>query len=123
MRRVASASPEMARRRGRGSLQGWRTAGGEDACRLAAARVAGARLGCQRQTGPVAPSRLVGQRRQAEVDAFARVAVALAVERLVRPVLLEQDRRQQVGARPARLSDILCKRFWWVLYLVGEDLR
>ena len=44
---------------------------------------------------------LVGQRRQAEIDAFAGVAVALAVQRLVLAVLLEHDRRQQVGARPA----------------------
>ena len=54
--------------------------------------------------------------RQAEIDAFARVAVALAVQRLMLAVLLEQDHRQQVGAGPAarrrverrrRLRDLL----------------
>ncbi len=44
---------------------------------------------------------LIGQRRQAESDAFARVAIALPVERLVLAVLLEQDHRQQVGTGPA----------------------
>ena len=59
---------------------------------------------------------LVGQGRQAQIDAFARVAVALPIQRLMLAVLLEQDRRQQVGARPAprrrmkrrrRLRDLL----------------
>ena len=63
-----------------------------------------------------ARTHLVGQRRQAEIDAFARVAVALSVERLVLAVLLEQDHRQQVGTGPAprrrverrrRLRDLL----------------
>ena len=63
-----------------------------------------------------AGAHLVGQRRQAEIDAFARVAVALAVQRLVLAVLLEQDHRQQVLAGPAprrrverrrRLRDLL----------------
>jgi len=63
-----------------------------------------------------AGAHLVGQGGQAEVDAFARIAVALAVQRLVLPVLLEDDRRQQVGASPAtghrverhrRLADLL----------------
>ena len=43
---------------------------------------------------------LVGQRRQAQIDALSRVAVPLPVQRQVLPVLLEQDRRQQVRARP-----------------------
>ena len=59
---------------------------------------------------------LVGQRRQAEIDALSRVAIPLPVERLVLPVLLEQDHGQQVRARPAarhrverrrRLRDLL----------------
>ena len=48
-----------------------------------------------------AGTHLISQGRQAEVDTLARIAVALAVQRLVRPILLEQDHRQQVGARPA----------------------
>ena len=44
---------------------------------------------------------LVGQRRQAQIDALSRVAVPLPVQRQVLPVLLEQDGRQQVRARPA----------------------
>jgi hypothetical protein len=44
---------------------------------------------------------LVSQRRQAERHALARVALGLAVERLMLPVLLEQDHRQQAGTRPA----------------------
>ena len=63
-----------------------------------------------------ARAHLVGQGRQAEIDAFARVTVALAVQRLMRAVLLEQDHRQQVLAGPAprrrmerrrRLADLL----------------
>ena len=45
---------------------------------------------------------LVGQGRQAEVDALARVAVALPVERLVRPELLEHDHGEQ--ARPEQAA-------------------
>ncbi len=41
------------------------------------------------------------QGRQAEIDALARVAVPLPVQRLVLPILLEDDRRQQVGTCPA----------------------
>ena len=48
-----------------------------------------------------ARTHLVGQRRGAEIDPFAGVAIPLPVQRLVLPVLLEQDRRQQVGTRPA----------------------
>ena len=63
-----------------------------------------------------AGAHLVGQGRQAEIDTFARVAIPLAVERLVLAVLLEDDHRQQVRARPApgcrverrrRLGDLL----------------
>ena len=48
-----------------------------------------------------AGAHLVGQGRQAEVDAFARIAVALPVQRLVLPILLEQDHGQQVRSRPS----------------------
>ena len=44
---------------------------------------------------------LVGQRRQAELDALTGVALGLAVERLMLGELLEQNHRQQVRARPA----------------------
>ena len=44
---------------------------------------------------------LVGQRRQAQIDALSRVALPLPVQRQVLPVLLEEDRRQQVRPRPA----------------------
>ena len=59
---------------------------------------------------------LVGQRRQAQLDAFVGIALALAVERLMLAVLLEQDHRQQARAGPAarermerrrRLADLL----------------
>ena len=39
---------------------------------------------------------LVGQRREAEIDAFAPIALALPVQRLMLAELLEQDHRQQV---------------------------
>ena len=55
----------------------------------------------QRPQRHSARTHLVGQRRGAEIDPFARVAIPLPVQRLVLPVLLEQDRRQQVGSRPA----------------------
>ena len=48
-----------------------------------------------------ARAHLVGQGRGAEIDALSRVAIALTVQRLMRPILLEEDRRQQVGAGPA----------------------
>ena len=44
---------------------------------------------------------LVGQRRGAEIDPFASVAVSLPVQWLMLPVLLEEDRRQKVRAGPA----------------------
>ena len=59
---------------------------------------------------------LVGQRRHAQIDAFAGVALALPVQRLVLAELLEQDHGQQVRAgeaprrhmeRRRRLRDLL----------------
>ena len=44
---------------------------------------------------------LVGERREAELDALAAVALGLAVQRLVLAELLEQDHRQQARAGPA----------------------
>ena len=43
-----------------------------------------------------AGTHLVGERRDAEIDALAGVALALPVQRLMLPELLEQDHRQQV---------------------------
>ena len=44
---------------------------------------------------------LVGQRRDAQIDAFAPVSLALAVQRLVLAELLEQDHGQQVWSGKA----------------------
>ena len=55
----------------------------------------------QRPARHRAGANLVGQRRQAEIDALAGVAIALPVQRLVLAVLLEDDHRQKVRARPA----------------------
>ena len=57
----------------------------------------------QRGQGRRAGADMIGQRREAEVDAFARVALALPVQRLVLTELLEQDHRQQARAgQPSR---------------------
>ena len=45
---------------------------------------------------------LVGERREAELNAFAGIPLRLAVERLMLPVLLEQDHGQQ--ARPGKAA-------------------
>jgi hypothetical protein len=53
----------------------------------------------------------IGEGRQIEVNAFSGVALALAVERLVLPILLEEDHRQQAGADPAARNDMEgCRR-------------
>jgi len=44
---------------------------------------------------------LVGERRQAQIDPFSRVALALPIQRLMLAELLEQDHRQQVRASEA----------------------
>ena len=68
------------------------------------------------QQGRRAGADLVGQRRQAQINALAPVAFALPVQRLMLAELLEQDHGQQVGAgkaarrhmeRRGRLSDRL----------------
>src|SRR5215471_2486888 len=48
---------------------------------------------------------LVGQCRHAQLDALARVALGLPVERLVLPVLLKQDHGEQAGAGKAARQD------------------
>jgi len=59
---------------------------------------------------------LISQRRDAEINALARVALGLPIERLVLPVLLEQDHGEQTrpgkaarqhGERCRRLADLL----------------
>jgi len=45
---------------------------------------------------------LVGERRHAEIDALARIALGLPIERLVLPILLEQDHGEQ--ARPGEAA-------------------
>jgi len=70
----------------------------------------------QRPQRHAARADLIGQRRQADLDAFARIALRLAVQRLVLAVFLEQHHREQAGAEPAarrrvegrrRLGDLL----------------
>ena len=57
--------------------------------------------GVQRRQGGRAGAHLVGERRHAQIDAFAPVALALPVQRLVLGELLEQDHGQQVRPRKA----------------------
>src|SRR6185437_11445426 len=63
-----------------------------------------------------AAAHLVGERRDAEIDALTRVALGLAIERLVLAVLLEQDHGEQARSgeaarqhaeRRRRLADLL----------------
>src|SRR5262249_57984715 len=53
---------------------------------------------------------LVGQCRQAEIDALPPVALALPVQRLMLAELLEQDHSQQVGAGKAAWRHIERRR-------------
>jgi len=52
----------------------------------------------------------VGQRRQAQIDAFPRIALALPVQGLMLAELLEQDHRQQV--RPGEAARCHVERRW-----------
>jgi hypothetical protein len=72
--------------------------------------------GMQRRQRGCAGADLVGQRRQAEIDALSGVAFGLPVQRLVLAELLEQDHGEQARAGPAarrrverrrRLADLL----------------
>src|SRR5205823_6356135 len=63
-----------------------------------------------------AAAHLIGERRQAQVDAFAPITLALAIERLMLAILLKQDHSQQARAGKAagqhmeesrRLADLL----------------
>src|SRR5277367_6473675 len=53
---------------------------------------------------------LIGERRQAEVDPFAGVALALPAERLMLAELLEQDHRQQARTGKAARRDMERRR-------------
>jgi hypothetical protein len=57
--------------------------------------------GVQRRERGGAGPHLVRERRQAELHALARVALGLAVERLMLAELLEQDHGEEARARPA----------------------
>src|SRR5205814_4532705 len=64
----------------------------------------------ERRQHRAATTHLVGRGRQAEGYALPGVAVGLAVERLMLPVLLEQDHRQQAGAGPTPGNDMERRR-------------
>ena len=71
----------------------------------------GAQRFVERREDHRAGTDLVGQRRQAELDTLAGITLALAVDRLMLAVLLEQDHCQQVGAGPAAGHDVeRCRR-------------
>src|SRR3954454_21040747 len=83
----------------------------------------------QRTAGGHAPSRSEG--RQAERNSLACMALGLAVQRLMPPVLLEQDHRPQARAGPAtgdhmkggwRLADLLAVAAGKFLADVLDDL-
>jgi hypothetical protein len=55
----------------------------------------------QRTQRGFASAPLIGQRRQAQFDALAGIALALAAQRLMLAELFEQDHRQEARAREA----------------------
>lgn len=60
----------------------------------------------QRHQGPGAGADLVGQRGKADRHAFARIALGLAIERLVLAELLEQHHGQEARPRPSAGHDM-----------------
>ena len=64
----------------------------------------------KRSQGRCAGADLVGQRRHAQIDAFAPVSVALAVQWLMLAELLEQDHGQQVRSGKAARRDMEGRR-------------
>ena len=68
-------------------------------CKRSAARTWDLDQRMQRLPAPPCGHHLVGQRRYAEVNAFAAVSLALPVQRLVLAELLEQDHRQLNSVR------------------------
>ncbi len=53
---------------------------------------------------------LISERRQADIDTFMGITVALAVERLMLSELLKQDHRQQTGAEQPARGDVKRRR-------------
>lgn len=68
--------------------------------------------GMERRQRHGAGADVIGQRRQGQVDALARVALALPVQWLVLPELLEQHHRQKVRAGMAARDDV--ERCGWL---------
>ena len=68
---------------------------------------------------------LVGQCRHAQIDAFAPVSFALAVQRLMLAELLKQDHGQQVGPAKPRAWPILdlddSRSRWARISFLGQD--
>jgi hypothetical protein len=66
---------------------------------------------------------VIGHGGDVELDAFLGVALALAVERLMHPVLLEQDHGEQAGAAPAPGDDVeRCRRLGDLLAVAAGEL-
>ena len=80
-------------------------------CSRSAARTWRSNQRMERSQGGCAGANLVGQRRHAQIDAFAPVSFALAVQRLMLAELLEQDHGQQVwSGEAARRHVERCRR-------------
>ena len=86
---------------GRGLALGQHRHGGVVAVHALAGEHMGADQLVERAQQRGAAADLVGERRQAEVDALAGVALRLPVQRLVLPVLLEQHHGEQARAGKA----------------------
>ena len=77
----------------------------------------------QRRQRGGAGADLIGQRREAELDALAGVALALPVERLVLAELLEQDHRQQARRRPSRAAMTWKGAGGWVIFSQSRQVN
>ena len=64
-----------------------------------------------------ATAHLISKRRHAQVHAFASIALGLAIERLMLPVLLEHDHGEQ--ARPCKAARQNVEGGWWLRYLLA----
>src|SRR3990170_5291136 len=70
-----------------------------------------------------AGSNLIGQGGKAELDTFAGIAIALAVEWLVRSELLEQQHRQEAGAEQSAGRDMeRCRGLGDLLAIPAREL-
>ena len=77
----------------------------------------------KRLQGGCAGANLVGQRRHAQIDAFAPVSFALAVQRLMLAELLKQDHGQQVRPGKAARRDVEgCRRLHDLLAFPAREL-